>query len=70
MLDSVGSILNSASKIVLIMLALTVCITYGLGILSEDTFKGVVMAVFIYYFTYKPQDVKQQNNSFPTEAVK
>ncbi len=76
MLDSISSILNSASKIVFIMLTVTVCAAFlyavavGRITIDQDKFWMVVIAATTYYFTYKPQDIRPQNSNLPMEAVK
>lgn len=55
-----GSILNSASKIVLLMIAITICAALFSGQISEDTFKVFAMGVFTYYFTRDKGEAKQE----------
>lgn len=52
-----GRLVSSASKIVFLMVAFTVCLTFGLGILSEKEFVPLAGMSFIYYFMKrKPED--------------
>lgn len=46
-------ILQSASKIVFILLALTACIAFLSGILESKDFMVLVMAAFSFYFSSK-----------------
>lgn len=46
-----NSVFNSASRIVFIVVAITVCATFAGGILTEDTFKMLAGFAFTYYFT-------------------
>jgi hypothetical protein len=47
-------IINSASRIVFIMLAITACVGFFLKILSADMFMILATGAFTYYFT-KPE---------------
>lgn len=47
-------ILKSASKIVLIVLAITVCAGFLIGKLDSKDFMILAAMVFTYYFSYKP----------------
>ena len=47
------SILESASKIVLLMTALTVCVGFLMGKLPVEFFIPIVTGVFGFYFAYK-----------------
>ncbi len=67
--DSVSSVLNSASKIVFIIVAITVCAGFLLKVLEPKDFIVLASIVFTYYFTYKP--VTPANDlSVPPAAVK
>ncbi len=46
-----SKIFNSASKVVFVMTALSVCIGFFLNKFSEENFKLLVGVVFTYYFT-------------------
>ena len=46
-------IYSSASKIVFIMLALTACVTFALGVLPTDQFMTLATAAFVFYFSNK-----------------
>jgi len=47
------NIYESASKIVFIMLSLTVCISFLLGVLPSDQFMILASAAFAFYFSNK-----------------
>lgn len=49
-------ILRSASKIVFILITLTVCVSFIMGILSETNFMLLAGSSFTFYFTNKPKD--------------
>ncbi len=49
-------LLKSASKVVLIILALTICIGFIMGKLEPKDFMLLAVMVFTYYFSYKPGD--------------
>ncbi len=49
-------LLKSASKIVLIILATTVCVGFIMGKLDSKDFMILAAMVFTYYFSYKPGD--------------
>ena len=49
----VNNILNSATKIVLLMLTFSLCVYLWLWIVSEETFKWALYFVFWYYFGAK-----------------
>lgn len=53
-------ILRSASKIVFIMIALTVCVSFMIGILSETNFMILAGSAFTFYFASKPKDANGQ----------
>lgn len=46
-------ILKSASKIVFLMIALTTCITFGLGMLDSKDFMVLASMAFTFYFSFK-----------------
>jgi asparagine N-glycosylation enzyme membrane subunit Stt3 len=46
-------ILESASKLVFLMLALTACIAFILGILESKDFMVLAISAFSFYFAYK-----------------
>lgn len=46
-------IFNSASKIVFILLALTACSAFLLGVLQSQDFMVLAMAAFTFYFSNK-----------------
>jgi len=46
-------IIESASKIVFLMLALTACIAFILGILESKDFMVLAISAFSFYFAYK-----------------
>lgn len=48
-----NELLTSASKLVLIMMAFTVCAAFLMRILSTEDFKLIAVMVFTYYFTNK-----------------
>ena len=76
MLDSVSSLLNSASKIFFIMIGGTICVAFlwavftGKITLDQDKFWLVVASATTYYFSYKPADPKPPAVNVPPEAVK
>lgn len=45
------NIYESASKIVLIMFALTICVGLFVGVVSEELFKLSALMVLTYYFS-------------------
>ena len=45
------TIFNSASRVVFILIAITVCIGFALGVLSEGNFILLAGSAFTYYFT-------------------
>lgn len=47
---------NSASKIVFILLAVTVCIGFFKGLLKEERFTQLASMAFVFYFSAKPTD--------------
>jgi hypothetical protein len=49
-------ILRSASKIVFILIAITVCISFVMGRLSETNFMLLGGSAFTFYFAVKPKD--------------
>jgi uncharacterized membrane protein len=53
------NILESATKIVLLMIALTVCIGFLMEKLPVEFFIPIVTAVFGFYFAYKGDETKQ-----------
>jgi len=67
--DSVSSVLNSASKIVLIVLTVTGCAGFLMRILEPKDFMLLAIAVFSYYFGYKPQPPNNETQ-IPPSAVK
>lgn len=50
------TILSSASKIVFILIAITVCASFMLGLLSENNFMILAGSAFTFYFAAKPKD--------------
>jgi hypothetical protein len=48
------NVLQSASKIVLIILSLTVCIGFIMKVLEPKDFMLLSVMVFTYYFSYTP----------------
>lgn len=53
------SILQSASKIVFILLAVTACAGFFLGILDPKDFMVLASMAFGFYFAAKPSDVNE-----------
>jgi hypothetical protein len=51
MINAIGGLLNSASKLVFLMIAATVCTGFLTNHLETKDFMTVVMIVFTYYFT-------------------
>jgi hypothetical protein len=51
-----SKIFSSASKIVLLVMALAVVAGLFLKIVSEETFKTALLMVFTFYFASKPTD--------------
>lgn len=49
-------ILSSASKLVLLIIAITACICFYKGVLSENNFMILAAGVFAFYFSMKPTD--------------
>ena len=47
------NILSSASKLVFILLALSACIGFFLGLLESKDFMVLVMSAFTFYFSAK-----------------
>ena len=50
-------ILKSASKIVFLMIALTVCVSFVIGILEAKDFMILASMAFAFYFTKKRDGV-------------
>lgn len=44
-------IFNSASRVVFLLVAATVCVGFALGVLSENNFMILAGGAFTYYFT-------------------
>lgn len=57
MLNALTTIFSSASKIVFILLALTACIGFFIGILESKDFMVLASMAFGFYFAAKPSDV-------------
>lgn len=53
MIKELGNITSSASKIVLVIMALAVVIGLFIHVISEDTFKTALLMVFTFYFANK-----------------
>ncbi len=51
-----GNIFESASKIVLMILAITACAGFIMGKLEAKDFMLLTVGVFSYYFAYKPAE--------------
>jgi len=50
-----NDILSSASKIAFLLVVFTVCVSFGLGKLTEKPFVELATMAFIYYFV-KPKN--------------
>lgn len=48
-----NKIFSSASKIVFLLLTITACISFGLGILGADHFMVLASSAFAFYFSNK-----------------
>jgi len=56
-------IFSSATKVTLLMLVLTLCVSVFMGLVTEDTFKTALLMVFSFYFGQKTpptEDTKLQ----------
>ncbi len=60
------NILQSASKIVFLMVAFTACISFAMKILEAKDFMVLAMAAFSYYFAIKqPGSQNDSNEKIP-----
>lgn len=57
MLNALTNILQSASKIVFIMLAVTACVGFFIGLLESKDFMVLASMAFGFYFAAKTSDV-------------
>jgi hypothetical protein len=56
-INAIGGLLNSASKIVFIMLTATICYGFLASRIDTKDFMPIVMIVYTYYFTTRSQAV-------------
>lgn len=52
-------ILTSATRIVLIMVAVTMCIGLFTGVVEQDTFKTALLMILSFYFGQKTNETNQ-----------
>jgi len=53
MFNAIATILKSASKLVFVMIAITVCIGFFFGKLESQDFMVLAMSAFTFYFSNK-----------------
>ncbi len=49
-MDMIKSIFSSATKLVLLMVSLTACVAFMMGVLKEESFYSIAMMVLGFYF--------------------
>lgn len=52
-MQGIGNLTQSASKVAFLTLVSTACLAFLLGRLDQGTFKEVLMAAAIFYFSHK-----------------
>lgn len=59
------NILESATKIVFILLAISACIAFFVGRLDQENFMNLCLMAFTFYFAYKGTDKTESESIQP-----